>query len=594
MPVFVRLSIGVRALVAAGAAVLLAVVIGVVVLLVTGGSDDAASGGGKCGTADVAKGKPVEASSSESDAMSPSYVTDGNPESRWGSAWGDPQTIQVDLGASMPICRVGIKWEKAYATAYDIQLSDDGQQWTAVYSTTTGAGGDVTAGVAGSGRYVRVLLRARATVYGYSIWDIQVNSGAGASTAPSLPPGATTEQLLSYMKPAEASSTRDTSQCTRCDASRVVDQDTATEWVTAEDKTGPAWVRVDLGAVADVRRVELVWGKAYAREYTLEGSWDGDNWTQLSTTDTGTGKVDDVPVTGQARFVRVSMKKGLSGGGYALWEFRIFGTGGAPIAPPGEAEVPSEPYSLVWGDDFDGASGSAPDPKKWVAEVGPGVTGELQYYTNNRNAALDGDGNLVIKAKREVTPGSKCPRDPVTRSTTCQYTSGRLNTNGLYSLTYGRVEARIKVSGTQGLWPAFWMLGADLYTGRATWPNSGEIDIMEHIGREPGISSSALHAAAYHGGDGIGGKYHTGGDLSDNFHTYAVDWRPDKIVFSVDGNAYFTADRAEVEKTRGPWVFDRPFVILLNNAVGGPFPGPPDSRTRLPQDMVVDYVHVYR
>jgi beta-glucanase (GH16 family) len=253
-----------------------------------------------------------------------------------------------------------------------------------------------------------------------------------------------------------------------------------------------------------------------------------------------------------------------------------------------------DPDRLAWADDFDGPAGQEPDRRRWRPEVGPGVNGELQYYTDNGNARLDGGGHLVLSARREATPGAPCPRDPVSGSTVCQYTSGRLNTSGLFAFTYGRVEARIRVSGTPGLWPAFWMLGADMYTGQAPWPNCGEIDVMEHLGRTPGEVSSTLHAAAFHGTQAIGQAFRAQTDFAAGFHTYGADWRPDRIIFSVDGRPFFTADRATVEKTRGPWPFDRPFVLLLNNAVGGPYPGPPGPDTRLPQDMVVDYVRVYR
>ncbi|NED87736.1 licheninase, partial [Streptomyces sp. SID11233] len=125
--------------------------------------------------------------------------------------------------------------------------------------------------------------------------------------------------------------------------------------------------------------------------------------------------------------------------GYSLWEFQVWGTGGAPTTPP---PLPADPdYSkLVFNDDFDGPAGRAPDASKWVPETGPGPNNELEYYTDNKNAALDGAGNLVLEARKEETPGSACPRDPLTGSGTCQYTSARLNTYGKFKFTYGRVE----------------------------------------------------------------------------------------------------------------------------------------------------------
>lgn len=586
-----RFPIGIRRLPAAIVAVVLVVVVGTVVFLWWKGP----FGGDGCGDEDVARGRTASASSTETDEMSEQHITDGDAGTRWSSVWGDPQYVQVDLGEKMPVCRIVMKWESAYASAYDLQVSDDGEKWAAIYTTTNGAGGNESVQVKGEGRYVRVLMRARATSYGYSMWDLEVYSGErGDEPVNPQPKGATSESLLSYRKPAEASSTRDAASCSRCDAARVNDQDKATQWMTGEGASGEAWVRVDLGATAQVHQVDLVWGGEYAKAYAIQTSPDGETWTDVATNDTGDGGTDSVKVNGSGRYVRMLASAGVSSDGYSLWEMQVYGTAGAPIAPPEDPDSPSEPYELVWGDDFDGAAGSEPNPEKWRADLGPGVTGELQYYTDNKNVQLDGDGNLVITAKREVTAGSTCPRDPVSKSTTCQYTSGRLNTSGLFSFTYGRVEARIKVAGTPGLWPAFWMLGEELYTGQKTWPYAGEVDIMEHVGRAPGESSATLHAGAYNGADGIGGTYHTDVDLSKDFHVYAVDWSHDRITFSVDGNDFFTADREIVEKERGPWVYDRPFVILLNNAVGGPYAGPPGSDTKLPIDMVVDYVHVYR
>jgi beta-glucanase (GH16 family) len=248
----------------------------------------------------------------------------------------------------------------------------------------------------------------------------------------------------------------------------------------------------------------------------------------------------------------------------------------------------------VWADEFNAPAGTGPDASKWQAETGPGVNNELQYYTNNNNARHDGNGNLVLQARREVTPGSACPPDPVSGSTTCQYTSARLNTHGKFTFTYGRVEARIKVSSTQGLWPAFWLLGADFFDKRTAWPNCGEIDVMEHVGKEPNRVYSTLHAPAYFGAGGYGSPLDLGQPAAAQFRTFAVEWDSTHMTFSVDGARFFTVDRNELETTRGPWVYDHPFFIIINNAVGGDWPGPPGAGTQLPQDMVLDYVRVYQ
>jgi beta-glucanase (GH16 family) len=244
--------------------------------------------------------------------------------------------------------------------------------------------------------------------------------------------------------------------------------------------------------------------------------------------------------------------------------------------------------TLTWADDFTGPAGSAPDGGKWGHDVGGGGWGnqELEYYTTSTsNAALDGNGHLVITARRENPAGYGCWYG------SCQYTSARLLTSGKFTQAYGRFEASIKIPRGQGMWPAFWMLGDNI--GSVGWPKSGEIDVMENIGREPGTNHGSLHGPGYSGGNSLTGSYTLpgGAALADNFHTYTIDWAPDSVTFYVDGIQY---ERRTSADTHGnPWVFNHPFFILLNVAVGGTWPGSPDGSTSFPQQMVVDYVHVY-
>ena len=184
-----------------------------------------------------------------------------------------------------------------------------------------------------------------------------------------------------------------------------------------------------------------------------------------------------------------------------------------PSAPPAEAAAQAT-QGVVWSQEFNGAAGSAPDARVWNLETGGGGwgNGELQTYTNSRaNSALDGAGNLVITAKRESNGG---------------YTSARMTTQGKYAPTYGRIEARIQIPRGQGIWPAFWMLGADLPT--AGWPSSGEIDIMENVGFEPHLVHGTVHGPGYSGGEGIGAQYMhpQGWSFADTFHTFAIDRSP--------------------------------------------------------------------
>src|SRR2546430_3639854 len=148
----------------------------------------AGNGGDGCGTANAAQGHPAKASSTENAGTPASAAVDGNAGTRWSSGFSDPQWVQVDLGVTASICQVVLYWEAAYATAYQIQVSADAVNWTSIYSTTTGTGGTQTLNVTGAGRYLRMYGTARATPYGYSLWEITVHTGSGDSTPPG-PPG---------------------------------------------------------------------------------------------------------------------------------------------------------------------------------------------------------------------------------------------------------------------------------------------------------------------------------------------------------------------------------------------------------------------
>ena len=244
-------------------------------------------------------------------------------------------------------------------------------------------------------------------------------------------------------------------------------------------------------------------------------------------------------------------------------------------------------WSLTWSDEFSSADGSAPDPAKWSYDLGGNGWGnkELESYTSRPQNVRIQNGNLVITARQENFTGE----DGITSN----YTSARLKTQNLFAQAYGRFEARIKIPKGQGMWPAFWMLGAD--AEQQGWPKCGEIDIMENIGSEPGINHASLHgpSSLEHHSD-LTGTFvmPTGQILADDFHLYAVEWEPGVARFYVDSNDYATFTRAQWP-AGGQWVFDHPFFIILNVAVGGAWPGKPDATTRFPQKMLVDYVRVY-
>lgn len=246
-------------------------------------------------------------------------------------------------------------------------------------------------------------------------------------------------------------------------------------------------------------------------------------------------------------------------------------------------------WRLAWHDEFDQAAGTAPDSAKWTHEVGGDGWGndELQYYNRStNNAAHNGRGQLTITAIEEEPAGSSCWYGA------CQYSSARLITKGNFAQQYGKVEARMKLPRGTGLWPAFWMMGDDIDS--AGWPDCGEIDVMEHVGSEPYTLYGTLHGPDYNGENGPGGSTRSpdGTPLADAFHTYAVEWRPDSISWFIDNKRYLTLTPADIPSD-ARWVFDHPFFMLLNVAVGGRWPGDPDDATTFPQQLSVDYVRVY-
>jgi hypothetical protein len=546
-----------------------------------------------CGTANAALGRPTTASSVEFAATPASSAVDGDAGTRWSSAWSDPQWLQVDLGSSQSICGVTLNWETAFATAFQIQTSADGNAWTPIYSTTTGTGGIQTLIVSGTGRFVRMFGTARATQFGYSLWEFQVRVGGGPTTPPTTAPPTSPPPtppsggsvLLSYKKPAVSSSDQNDGNCFGCTADKAFDFDPASRWATSST-TGwvdPGWIYVDLGATANITQVMLQWDPAFATSYQIQVSPDATTWTPIFSTTNGRGFKETLTVSGTGRFVRMFGTARGTQFGYSLWEFQVYGTGGAPVAPPPRPPDPVFPAThLVFSDEFNGPVGGKPDPAKWTIDPGTGQNGEVQFYSDNNNAAVDGNGSLVMEARRETAGG----RD---------FTSHRMNTSNKFHVQYGRIEARVKVPKGNGLWPAFWMLGADFLTGRP-WPYTGEVDIMEILGRNTLEAYSTLHAPQYNGGGGYGLKYNAPGgvDFANDFHIFAAEWDSKGITFKVDNQTVFVASKDTVEATRGAWVFDHPFYIILNLAVGGDFPGPVDVTTPFPSRMLVDYVRVFQ
>ncbi len=257
-----------------------------------------------------------------------------------------------------------------------------------------------------------------------------------------------------------------------------------------------------------------------------------------------------------------------------------------PVAPPPITSPPTAPSSgpyntLIWSDEFDGPAGSPPNPASWTPDSGGGCgPGTLSTNTPNvANASLDGSGQLGIA---DLGPTASPP-----------YSTAQIDTDGHFSFTYGRIEARIDVAAGQGICSAFWMVADD--GEQLGWPNGGEIDVMEAIGDIPTQSNGFLHGPITDNANDQqwNSIINSVTPLAGGFHTYGVIWKPGSITWTLDGVPFGTATPAKFPST-AKWVFDgHPFHIVLDEAVGG-WPGNPNASTVFPATMQVDWVRVYQ
>lgn len=336
-----------------------------------------------------------------------------------------------------------------------------------------------------------------------------------------------------------------------------------TFFAPADTKIGRVVLMLGGSLVSDGQGGYLNSGKAYFDNVAVKGlepDYNNDNMVKL----------DDFAAA-SATWLGTSEITDLNGDSFFGWEDLVC------FARSWLQPIPD--YELVWSDEFEG---SELNLNNWEREILSGwATGnnELEYYTDHTTNSWVAGGMLTIEAREESYLGY-------------DYTSARLRTKGKHDFTYGKMEARIKIPSTKGIWPAFWMLPTDKEYGG--WPRSGEIDIMESINQ-----AVKIYGTIHYGGAGTehrssGGSYTGVSDFSTDFHVYAIEWEPTRIRWYVDGNLYST--KTSWDSTGGPYPapFDKRFYLLLNVAVGGNWPGPPDGTSVFPQQMVVDYVRVYK
>ncbi|WP_405794371.1 discoidin domain-containing protein [Streptomyces sp. NBC_01506] len=557
----------------------------------------------------AARPAAVTTSGTENAGTPATAAFDNNPTTRWASDFADNAWIQVDLGSVIRVSQVKLEWEAAYGKQYVLEISANGADWTDFYTENEGTGGTVTAHTypqEATGRYVRMRGVERATAWGYSLFSFQVFGGEPA-------PASTTRSNLALNHPAYG----DLYQHAGNSPAFVTDggwpadlKADQSRW--SSDWNQNRWVGVDLGARSTIQSVDLYWEAAYAVDFDLQVSDDNLNWrtvyqpsaaqiaerrANIKSPGDAVGRHDTItlPTPATGRYVRMLGKERRSfynpapstaQFGYSLYEFQVWGTGGsAAAAYPALPQNPGGAYRQTFFDDF---TGSGLDRAKWrVVRTGQemgSVNGESQAYVDSPDNIKTQNGALVLESKYckgcTTVPGGG----------TYDFTSGRVDTNTKFDFTYGKVSARMKLPVGDGFWPAFWLLGSDVDNPSVSWPGSGETDIMENIGYAD-WTSTALHGPGYSAAGNIGkSQTFPNGGRVDQWHTYAVEWTPEGMVFSVDGQTVQTTSRQKLESTRGEWVFDHNQYVILNLALGGAYPAGHNQVTSpywgLPQSSV--------
>lgn len=576
-----------------------------------------------CGSPNIALDKVATASSCQNSGCLPGLAIDGNGGTRWASEFTDTAWISVDLGSAATIECVVLKWETAYGKQYQIQVSDNALGWTPVFTETNGDGETdaITLTTPISSHYVRMLGTQRGnTAFGYSLYEFEIHGSGGIDPIPTLTPTPIPGKNIALNKPAYASYYQDASKAPKYVVDGKRDGGAAdNRWASMWNKH--AWLFIDLGKpTAIITNVALFWEDAYAVDFNIQTSNDAVQWTDVFTR-TGNSfdscevpKVNVItfspPVSG--RYVRMlGLQRRSFGGyqyGYSLYEFEVYGSGDDPnVTPTPTPTPPPGTPTLAWSDEFNGTgniNANGLNVDNWTFETDVCVNNEQQKYTTDTSNVRVVSGTLILEAHDTLTTSQTCPGCNGNR-----FTSGRIITKDKREFKYGRFEARIKLPAGAGLWPAFWLLGNDIdNTDEVGWPQCGETDIFENIGYEHWVSGG-IHGPGYYGAGNVGAIYSDTNWLVTDWHTYAVEWDPIEIKGYVDNTVFYTITRATLEAERGQWVFDHPFFIILNLALGGEYPYgynhqdpgndacyglPKPTIDSLPQRMEVDWVRVYQ
>lgn len=371
-------------------------------------------------------------------------------------------------------------------------------------------------------------------------------------------------------------------------ASNTLDGTLATRWAsTFEDNQ---WIQLDMGQIRTIRGLQIYWETAFASVYSVDVSPDGAAWTSAYMTNAGDGNFDDITFASTAaQYIRIQCLQRATAYGFSIREVFV---------KTNDDCLASGQWDLVWSDEFDGTQLNT---AHWECMTGTGNdapfdyglwgwgNGEFQYYTARTQNVYVQDGRLYLVARRENYNNRK-------------YTSARIRSAGLQDFMYGKLEARIKVPGGGGIWPAFWMMPTGNTYGEpySYWAAHGEIDIMETKHPTTSIHGTIHYGGRYPNNVSAGCTYSPAGiDFSKDFHVYTLEWTPTRMRWYVDGKLFCTQTSWWSANGTYPAPFDQRFHFLLNVAVGGYYVGctEPDAScitAAFPQQMEVDYVRVYR